>query len=195
MSLFPIFKVNIVTGKGKTDKILVFYGNTLEDKIKIADINVLFQKSPIDDKFKNIFNAQEIAIIREQSISVVFVEQSIHIDDNIGVVKLKIFEAMQREVSMDELYLFCLKQERLNPITVYQNLTQNDRLPLTRIRLNQILLNIWCYLHHINHRLVSFRNTLLLKFEYYIAVIETLFYRYESYVITLDLEYILYLDS
>ena len=143
MSLFPIFKVNIVTGKGKTDKILVFYGNTLEDKIKIADINVLFQKSPIDDKFKNIFNAQEIAIIREQSISVVFVEQSIHIDDNIGVVKLKIFEAMQREVSMDELYLFCLKQERLNPITVYQNLTQNDRLPLTRIRLNQILLNIY----------------------------------------------------
>ena len=44
---------------------------------------------------------------------------------------------------MSELYLFCLKFEKLNPITIYQNLTQNDKLPLTRIRMNQLLLNLY----------------------------------------------------
>jgi len=28
---------------------------------------------------------------------------------------------------MSEIYLFCLNVENLNPITVYQNLTQNDK--------------------------------------------------------------------
>ena len=33
--------------------------------------------------------------------------------------------------------------EKLNPITVYQNLTQNDRLPLTKVRIEQLLLNLY----------------------------------------------------
>lgn len=41
------------------------------------------------------------------------------------------------------MHLFCLTHEKLNPISVYQNLTQNDRLPLTKIRINQMLLNLY----------------------------------------------------
>ena len=50
---------------------------------------------------------------------------------------------MRRAVSMSEIYLFCLKSEKLNPITMYQNLTQNDHLPLTKIRFEQMLKNIY----------------------------------------------------
>ena len=148
MSLFPIIKVNIIAGRDKTDKIIVFYGTNLDtgDAAKtmdIADINDLFQKNPNHNMFVDIFDKTELDNIQKSRIPVVFVEQQIHIDDSIGVIKLKIFEAMQQLMSMDELYLFCLKKERLNPITVYQNLTQNDKLPLTRVRLNQMLLNIY----------------------------------------------------
>jgi hypothetical protein len=44
---------------------------------------------------------------------------------------------------MSEIYLYCLKSEKLNPITVYQNLTQNDKLPLTKNRMEQFLLNLY----------------------------------------------------
>ena len=148
MSLFPIIKVNIVAGRDKTDKIIVFYGTNLDRgdaaaAIDITDINDLFQRNPNHKMFVDIFDKTELDNIQKSRITVVFVEQQIHIDDSIGVIKLKIFEAMQQLISMDELYLFCLKKERLNPITVYQNLTQNDKLPLTRVRLNQMLLNIY----------------------------------------------------
>ena len=148
MSLFPIIKVNIIGGRDKTDKIIVFYGTNLDTggaaaTMDIADINNLFQRNPNHKMFVDIFDKTELDNIQKSRITVVFVEQQIHIDDSIGVIKLKIFEAMQQLMSMDELYLFCLKKERLNPITVYQNLTQNDKLPLTKVRLNQMLLNMY----------------------------------------------------
>jgi hypothetical protein len=125
MSVEPIFKVNKLTNKNVIEKIYVFNGS--------------------NDKNKNkIFNNEELNYIEKNNVEVIFVNEQIHIDDNIGTIKLKIFEyCLAKSVSMSELYLFCLKSEYLNPITLYQTLTQNDRLPLTKVRLEQILLNIY----------------------------------------------------
>jgi hypothetical protein len=139
MSLFPIFKVNKLTERNKTDIIYVFFGTNLD----IENPNELFKRDPNNKAFEDIFNNTELKNIRENLIRVEFLKQSIHIDDSIGVIKLKIFEALRKSVSMSEIYLFCLKNEKLNPITVYQNLTQNDHLPLTKIRLEQLLKNIY----------------------------------------------------
>ena len=138
MSLFPIFKVNKLTNKNRTETIFVFFGSNLEE-----DPNELFKKDPSNKTFQNIFSKEELDNIDTNKIRVEFLKQSIHIDDSIGIIKLKIFEAVQRSVSMSEIYLFCLKNEKINPITMYQNLTQNDRLPLTKIRLEQMLKNIY----------------------------------------------------
>ena len=139
MSLFPIFKVNKLTNKNKTEIIFVFFGTNLEEE---QDLNELFETDPSNIVFQNVFNKDELDNIDTNSIRVKFLKQSIHIDDSIGVIKLKIFEAIGRSASMSEIYLFCLKNEKINPITMYQNLTQNDRLPLTEIRLEQMLKNI-----------------------------------------------------
>jgi hypothetical protein len=140
MSLFPIFKVNKLTERNKTETIFVFFGTNLEED---QDLNELFIKDPSNIVFQNVFNKDELDNIDTNKIRVNFLKQSIHIDDSIGVIKLKIFEAIQRSASMSEIYLFCLKNEKINPITMYQNLTQNDRLPLTKIRLEQMLKNIY----------------------------------------------------
>jgi len=139
MSLFPIFKVNKISENNKTDTIYVFFGNNLD----IEDPDDLFNRDPENKAFADIFDEDELDNIKTQNIEVIFLTQSIHIDDSIGVIKLKIFEALQRTVSMSEIYLFCLKAEKINPITMYQNLTQNDYLPLTRVRLEQMLKNIY----------------------------------------------------
>ena len=141
MSQFPIFKVNKITNKNVTETIYVFYGSKFSEEID--DPKELFIKDPGNNAFTSVFDKNELNEIKYNNTEVQFINQSIHIDDSIGVIKLKIFEAISKEASMSELYLFCLKSEKLNPITVYQNLTQNDRLPLTKIRLNQLLLNIY----------------------------------------------------
>jgi hypothetical protein len=141
MSLFPIFKVNKMSDKNVTDTIYVFYGSRFSEEID--DPNDLFDEEPGNKAFVNIFNKDELNEIQTKKIEVIFVNQTIHIDDSIGVIKLKIFEAISKEASMSEIYLYCLKSEKLNSITVYQNLTQNDKLPLTKVRMDQILLNLY----------------------------------------------------
>ena len=144
MSLFPIFKVNKlnkVEDKNVTDTIYVFYGSRFSEETE--NPNDLFDDDPTNKVFEDIFTKDEIDIITRNKINVIFINETIHIDDSIGVIKLKIFDAMNKKISMSELYLFCLKSEKLNPITIYQNLTQNDRLPLTKIRMNQLLLNLY----------------------------------------------------
>jgi hypothetical protein len=141
MSLFPIFKVNKLSDKNVTDTIYVFYGSRFSEEID--DPNDLFEDEPTNKAFKDVFNKEELEYITKNKVEVIFINQSIHFDDSIGVIKLKIFDAISKEASMSELYLYCLKSEKLNPITIYQNLTQNDRLPLTRVRMNQLLLNLY----------------------------------------------------
>ena len=140
MSLFPIFKVNKLTDKNIIETIYVFYGSL---DIDDEDPNDLFEANPLNKAFSTIFDKEELDLISKGKIEVIFIDQFIHIDDSIGVIKLKICDAINKEASMSELYLFCLKSEKLNPVTVYQNLTQNDRLPLTKNRMNQLLLNLY----------------------------------------------------
>ena len=138
MSQFPIFKVNKLTNK-KIETIYVFNGPNETN----VDLNNTFLKEPENKLFDNIFDKEEINEIVKHNIDVIFIEQKIHIDDSIGIIKLKIFEAIKKEASMSEIYLYCLINEKLNPITIYQNLTQNDKLSLTKTRINQLILNIY----------------------------------------------------
>jgi len=142
MSLFPIFKVNKLRDKNNIETIYVFFGSApnLEEDI---DLNNLFMDEPNNDIFNGIFDENEKEYIQKEKTDIIFVRELIHIDDNIGTIKLKIFNAINKEYSINEMYLFCLKEEYLNPISIYQSLTQNDKLPLTKVRLDQILMNIY----------------------------------------------------
>ena len=141
MSIFPIFKINKLSDKNVTDTIYVFYGSRFSELKE--NPNDIFDNDPTNKVFNDVFNKEELDYIEQNKIEVIFIDKSIHIDDSIGVIKLKIFDIIQKDSSMSEIYLFCLKTEKLNPITVYQNLTQNDRLPLTKIRMDQLIFNLY----------------------------------------------------
>ena len=138
MSLFPIFKVNYLINRDTVNKIIVFYGLNLD----IKNVNELFDTDPNNIAFKDVFTSSELIEIKEKGIEVIFLNETIHIDDTIGSIKLKIVTAFSNTFSEEEIYLYCLKEELLNPITIYQTLTLNDKIPLTKIRLEQLLLNI-----------------------------------------------------
>ena len=150
-----IIKVNLLIDKNVISDIYVFYGIHLDD----IDLDSLFKKEPRNIAFINktsgtpIFNDEEIKNIMDNNINVKFVDQQIHYDDSIGSIKIKIMNEFSNTFSLDEIYLFCLKVEKLNPIMIYQSLTQINRLALTKTRLEQFLLNI---IYDENKELVNF---------------------------------------
>jgi len=141
-----IYKVHHLIDKEKTKTIYVFYGNNLD----VINPEELFKKDPknagfIDSSTKlPIFNDSELAKIQSSvnPIDVKFLKQQIHFDDSIGTIKLKLIEAISNTFSIEQIYLFCEKKELLNATNIYQTLTQKNRLELTKIRLDQFLLNV-----------------------------------------------------
>jgi hypothetical protein len=120
----PIYKVNYIIN-GNIDTIYVFNGGKDKDK----DIN-------------EIFTTNEIETINSNKIKIIYSNQQIHLDDSIGMIKIKILNQLKKIISMDEIYLYCQKLENFNSVSLYQTLTQNKKLALTNVRLNQFISNI-----------------------------------------------------
>ena len=142
-----ICKVNYLIGDNKINEIRVFYGMDT----RVNNISELFnkvkddyEKKVFDDPIsqRTIFNKEELENIRNENIKVIFSSQVIHYDDTIGTIKLKLINEFSETFSLEEIYMFCLKEEILNPLSVYKILTQNNKLKLTKLRLDQFLLNI-----------------------------------------------------
>ena len=142
----PIYKVNHLVGEN-IDTIYVFCGNNNSEldktfqKIK-KNISINEFKDPLTDAL--IFNEEELSNLRDDTlnIKVIFSSQQIFSDDNIGTIKLKIINEFDKKFSAEEVYLFCMKREVLNPVKIYKTLTQNNKLSLTNLRLEQFLENI-----------------------------------------------------
>lgn len=133
-----VYKINRLSAENQIEDIYVFSGLEFSD-----NPGDLFKKDPTNKMFSNIFDKEELEHIKTNKIRVSFVDEAIYDDDNIGTIKLKLFEAIGREASMSEMYLFCFNYFPLNPVTVYQKLTQNNNFALNKVRLNQLLLNLY----------------------------------------------------
>ena len=100
-----------------------------------------------NDNMDNIFNSKEHDEIKENGTNVIISNQTIHPDDSIATIKIKILNELLKKhkdtnVSLEEIYLFCKKIEKLNSVAIYETLTQNKKISLTRLRLEQFIKNI-----------------------------------------------------
>ena len=147
----PIYKVNRLKDSGTITSIHVFYGAPAESlKLEETEDNLddLFAREPENPAFAGIFNEEEMRNIKEVPIPVFFSVHQIHLDDNIETIKMKIaltFSTMTPvpvSISIEEIYLFGLKETTLYPENIYQILTQNGRTELTGPRLKHVLENI-----------------------------------------------------
>jgi hypothetical protein len=124
----PIYKVNHLVGE-KLDTIYVFCGNNnseLDKSFKKVKSNSSINEFKDELTDAIIFNEIELVTLRENSnIKVVFSSQQIFSDDSIGAIKLKIVNEFKKKFSPEEVYMFCMKREVLNPVKIYKTLTQN----------------------------------------------------------------------
>ena len=119
----------------KIEKIDVFNGNTLYPQQNILEIY-----SANKTVFDGIFDAVELKNIEDNAIPVFFHPTFIHIDDTIETIKKKLIGLY--EVSFEELYLFYSYLDILTPYAIYEHLTQDKKIPLTKTIMLQFLLNI-----------------------------------------------------
>jgi hypothetical protein len=102
----------------------------------------LFVSDPENIIFNGLFTPEELHNINEKSMQIKFVDDYIHLDDTIETIKKKLIMHTDINSSFGELYLFSKKFETINSIALYQKLTQNEKLELTKERLMHFLLNI-----------------------------------------------------
>ena len=121
-------------------KMIVFFGD------KGADINELFVKDNQNSIFDGLFSKEQFNTIVTQQVNVHFTKQVIYIDDTIETIKKKIIGVFVNElstpISFDEIYLFSKQIQTLNNSQIYDSLTQNGKMTLTREILFQFLSNI-----------------------------------------------------
>ena len=125
---------------GTIKKIYVFNG---KHKNSAESLNKLFLKNPTNAIFIDIFTPEELTDIQENSIQVRFIPEHIYLDDTIEIIKKKLLlHIIDLNVSFAEMYCFVIQPEQFQAASIYQNLTQNEKLELTKERLVQFLLNI-----------------------------------------------------
>jgi hypothetical protein len=126
----------------KNNEILKIYAFTGYENTDEINLTELFKIDKNNKMFNSIFSHEELNIITENNIPVKFCKEKIYIDDTIETVKKKIIMEFDSKTSFEELYLFYKNYEILNSQFIYQKLTQNDKLELTKIRLMHYLINI-----------------------------------------------------
>ena len=143
----PLFENKIYKIKQLSNKVLntiyVFYG-----KNGILDEKTVFEKkdySKIKKEYNEIFSLSEWEEIKKDEPTIVFCNESIYPDDTIASIKIKIktqLLASGIENALEEFYLFTKKIEKLSSVAVYQSLTQNSKISLTKVRLDQFIKNV-----------------------------------------------------
>ena len=66
---------------------------------------------------------------------------TIYKDDTIETIKRKIIKN-DTKLSVEEIYLFCSRKVKFDSVVIYNNLTQNNKLHLIKVRFQQLLFNI-----------------------------------------------------
>jgi hypothetical protein len=121
--LSDIYRIHLLDNQGKIKTIYVFSGGA-------RDLQTVFSESEINE-------------INTKAIEVVFSTQQIHKDDSIRIIKKKIInEIGEQELCYDEIYFFANVLESINPMSLYQLITQNETRNITHEHLTQLLINM-----------------------------------------------------
>lgn len=131
----------------KIQQYIVFIGSSFHNNTP-EEIQDKFVKQSQDEIFQQIFDAEELEYIASNEIPVIFSKYNVVIDDTIETIKQKFLLTMRdidsekRRIAYDEIYLFYQQNKQLDATEIYQMITKNGALALTKERIIQFLLNV-----------------------------------------------------
>ena len=120
-----LFKI-AYTIDNEIKKIFVFCGDTISEEDKVISN-------------ERIFNEKNRRLVEKDNPEIIYVDKLIHNDDTIDTIKMKIVSECNLGVSVQEMYLFGREEMNASPEEIYNALTHNDSVPLTKDCLYQFL--------------------------------------------------------
>ena len=137
-----VYKV-CYTVRNEIRKIHVFIGGRIPED-KSIDVNSLYKLEPNSEVFSGIFSPEETSYLSSHpDIVLNFVPMDIHPDDTIETIKKKYVASSPDDTpTYSGIYSYGITEIDLNSPVVYQQLTQDGQIELTKDRLVQFLLNI-----------------------------------------------------
>ena len=125
------------------ETLYIFFGNKTQSlEYDKENLKKLFNENPNNSIFTEMLDKNILEDLIKNKTNVEFVNNTINEDDSIDTIKKKILLATNIDFSFYEIYLFIKQNTILNAVNVYQNLTQNNKLELTKLRLVEFLHNI-----------------------------------------------------
>ena len=90
----------------------------------------------------NFFNEEEWTNIKQQNIPTTIIPHFIHSDDTVITIKRKLVKFLRLNISTKEIYIFGVSEKVLNPVEIFNNLSQNEKIKVTYERICGFLENI-----------------------------------------------------
>ena len=146
----PIFKVYNLIGEDTVSTVTVFHGYHLPGTIgasTLEELEEMVYTDAANPALAPIFSNRELEMLNslEKKPIIKFVDASIRLDDSVERIKLKIMTAMGNQYATEEMYLFCASSKEYNPVSVYQQLSQEESFNFNGTHLSQLLSNIHDY--------------------------------------------------
>ncbi len=127
---------------GKIQKIYIFVGDLIfNENISISELETLYTTDRDSKIINSIFFPDELQKIVKNKIEVIFVDDNIYNDDTIENVKFKLLKEL-RNYSYEELYMYGFTEYKVDRQIIYNELTNNNNIPMTKIILSNFLNNI-----------------------------------------------------
>ena len=127
---------------GKIEKIYIFVGDLLfNENISLSELEKIYNSDRNSKIITTIFNQDELKKILDNKIEVIFVDDNIYNDDTIEHVKFKLLKYVGK-YSYEELYLYGFTEYNVDRMIIYNELTNNNTNPMTKLMLSNFLNNI-----------------------------------------------------
>ena len=145
-----IFKIYLNSYNNKTftnelSHIIVFIGEQFLLKNKDIDLNKLktftYAKDFLNSNyykqfnFNEYFNDLDLIYIQDFNIKINFNYENIYFDDTIEIIKFKIINYINsnfNKICYEELYLFSCLNNEFNDINIYNKLSDNNKIKITK---------------------------------------------------------------
>ena len=127
---------------GKVERIYIFVGDLIYNlNIELSELDNIYKLDKSNSIIKQIFYTEELEKIQKNNIDIVFVNDTIYSDDSIEIIKFKLLKNIDN-TSFEELYLYSFTDYKIDKETLYNNLTNYNKIELDKITLSDFLNNI-----------------------------------------------------
>lgn len=110
---------------------------------KIEHVYVFCNGSKNSSHMKELFSDVELAMFDVNKTKITFLNQCIHLDDTIHIIKQKVAQNLEKETALEEIYLFGFFSNAVDFPTMFQDITKrSNSAELTQQEFKQCLLNL-----------------------------------------------------